>query len=191
MNLSIPSPSLIMTRAARRARYIRILAAFTLLSTFSTYLMWFFIGWKVLVQLAGIVLIALLGESLISSQGYYKYPKKDDNGPFIRNVPVWIPFLWIFSIQTSLLVGLIFGLSGIQACLFSGLLAVIFDLTVLEPYFSRHKELWIWDSVENGYFRFIPKKLDVFTAPPGNYITWLIFPIAMNYCTMLAFLIFP
>lgn len=191
MNLSIPSPSLIMTRAARRARYIRILAAFTLLSTFSTYLMWFFIGWKVLVQLAGILLIALLGESFISSQGYYEYLKKDDNGPFIRNVPVWIPFLWIFSIQTSLLVGLALGLSGIQACLFSGLLVVIFDLTFLEPYFSRHKELWVWDSVENGYFRFIPKKLDVFTAPPGNYITWLIFPIVMNYCTMLAFLIFP
>ena len=78
-----------------------------------------------------------------------------------------------------------FGLSGIQAAVLSGLLAAVFDFVILEPYFSRHKELWIWDSVADGYFKFIPKKLNRFTAPPGNYITWLIFPIVINYGTIL------
>ena len=148
-------------------------------------------GWSVLVQLAGIIMVAVFGESLVSSQGYYQYPKKNDNGPFIRNVPIWIPFLWIFSIQTSFLTGLVFGLSGIQAAVLSGILAVVFDLVFLEPYFSRRKELWIWDSVADGYFKFIPKQLDRFTAPPGNYITWLFFPIVMNYGTILMSMIFP
>lgn len=178
-------------RTTVRARYVKVLSFFTLLATLSTFLMWNYVGWSVLVQLAGIVLVAVFGESLVSSQGYYQYPKKHDNGPFIRNVPIWIPFLWIFSIQTSLLVGLVFGFSGIQAVVLSGLLAGFFDLVILEPYFSHRKELWIWDSVADGYFKFIPKQLDRFTAPPGNYITWLIFPIVMNYGTILMTMFLP
>ena len=178
-------------RTTVRARYVKVLTFFTLLSILSSFLMWNYVGWSVLIQIAGIVLVAVFGESLVSSQGYYQYPKKGDNGPFIRNVPIWIPFLWIFSIQTSFLTGFAFGLSGIQACVLSGILAVVFDLVILEPYFSRQKELWIWDSVADGYFKFIPKQLDRFTAPPGNYIAWLIFPIVMNYGTILASLILP
>lgn len=147
--------------------------------------MWIYIGWSVLVQLAGIVVIAVFGENLVSSQGYYQYPKSYSNGPFIRNVPVWIPFLWIWSIQSSFLFCLAFGLSGIHAAIISGILAAVFDLIFLEPYFSRHRELWIWDSVADGYFKFIPKQMNRFTAPPGNYITWLIFPILVNYGTIL------
>jgi len=178
-------------RATVRARYVKVLAFFTLLSVLSTFLMWNYMGWSVLVQIAGIILVAVFGESLVSSQGYYQYPKKESNGPFIRNVPIWIPFLWIFSIQMSFLTGLVFGLSGIQAVVLSGILAVVFDLVILEPYFSRNKELWIWDSVSDGYFKFIPKQLDRFTAPPGNYITWLFFPIVMNYGTILMSMIIP
>jgi len=178
-------------RATVRARYVKVLSFFTLLSVLSTFLMWNYVGWSVLVQIAGIILVAVFGESLVSSRGYYQYPKKEGNGPFIRNVPIWIPFLWIFSIQTSFLTGLVFGLPGIQACVLSGILAVVFDLVILEPYFSRQKELWIWDSVADGYFKFIPKQLDRFTAPPGNYITWLFFPIVMNYGTILMSMIFP
>ena len=178
-------------RAAVRARYIKILTLFTLLASLSTLLMWNYVGWSVLIQLVGIVLVALFGESFVSAQGYYEYPKKDDNGPFFRNVPVWIPFLWIFSIQASFLVGLIFGLLAIQACILSGILAVGFDLIFLEPYFSSRRELWIWDSVEDGYFKFVPTELDVFTAPPGNYFTWVIFPIVINFATIIVSSIFP
>ena len=190
MTLSLPQlPEIdleqFVERATVHAKYLRILAAFTLLATMSSFLMWNYLGWSVLVQLTGIVLIAVFGESLVSSQGYYQYPKKHDNGPFIRNVPLWIPFLWIWSIQSTFLTGLVFGLSGIQAAVLSGLFAAVFDLVILEPYFSRHKELWVWDSVADGYFKFIPKELDRFTAPPGNYITWLIFPIVINYGTIL------
>ena len=196
MTLSLPEfPELdldqFIERAAVRTRYVRILAAFTLLSILSSLLMWNYVGWSVLVQIGGIMLVAVFGENLVSSQGYYQYPRKDDNGPFIRDVPLWIPFLWIWSIQSSFLAGLAFGLPGIQAAILSGIFAVIFDLVILEPYFSRHKELWIWDSVADGYFKFIPKQLDRFTAPPGNYITWLVFPIVMNYGTILASLILP
>ncbi|MHA1138187.1 MAG: hypothetical protein ACTSSE_17040 [Candidatus Thorarchaeota archaeon] len=198
MTLSLPQlefPELdfdqFIERATVRARYVKVLAFFTLLSVLSTFLMWNYMGWSVLVQIAGIILVAVFGESLVSSQGYYQYPKKESNGPFIRNVPIWIPFLWIFSIQTSFLTGLVFGLSGIQAVVLSGILAVVFDLVILEPYFSRNKELWIWDSVSDGYFKFIPKQLDRFTAPPGNYITWLFFPIVMNYGTILMSMIIP
>ena len=181
----------IFERTAERAKYVRILSLFTLLATLSTFFMWNYMGWAVLIQIAGIVLVAVFGESIVSSQGYYQYPKNHDNGPFIRNVPIWIPFLWIFTIQTSFLTGLVFGLSGIQACVLSGLFTVAFDLIFLEPYFSRQKELWIWDSVEDGYFKFVPTELDVFTAPPGNYFTWLIFPILINISTILLSMIIP
>lgn len=178
-------------RAAVRARYVKILTLFTLLASLSTWLMWYYVGWSVMFQLVGIVLVALFGESFVSAQGYYEYPKKQDNGPFFRNVPVWIPFLWIFSIQASFLIGLVFGLPAIQACILSGILAAVFDLVFLEPYFSSHRELWIWDSVEDGYFKFVPTELDVFTAPPGNYFTWLIFPILINFGTILLSLMIP
>ena len=191
LNLSFPKLDHVVNRAAIRVRYLRILATFTILAAISTYWMYQYVGWSALVQPAGIILVAAIGESYISSQGYYEYSKNHSNGPFIRNVPIWIPFLWIFSIQVAFLTGLIFGLSGLEACLLSGLLALVFDLLFLEPYFSRQKELWKWYTVENGYFRFIPSQLDRFTAPPGNYLVWLVFPILMNYGTILLSMILP
>ncbi|MFW9888238.1 MAG: hypothetical protein ACFFER_08655 [Candidatus Thorarchaeota archaeon] len=191
LNLSFSKLDHAMNRAAIRARYMRILVIFTILAAISTYWMLQYVGWSALAQPAGIILVAAIGESYVSSQGYYEYPKSHSNGPFIRNVPIWIPFLWIFSIQAAFLTGLIFGLSGFEACLWSGLLALVFDLLFLEPYFSRQKELWIWYSVRNGYFRFIPSQFDRFTAPPGNYLVWLIFPILMNYGTVLLSMIVP
>jgi hypothetical protein len=185
LNLYFPKLDQVANRAAIRARNLRILAIFAILAAISTYWMYQYVGWSALVQPAGIILVAAIGESYVSSQGYYEYPKNHSNGPFIRNVPIWIPFLWIFSIQAAFVTGLIFGLSGLEACLLSGLLALVFDLLFLEPYFSRQKELWIWYSVQNGYFRFLPSQLDRFTAPPGNYLVWLIFPILMNYGTVL------
>jgi hypothetical protein len=191
LNLSFPKLDHVVNRATIRARYLRILATFTILAAISTYWMFHYVGWSALVQLAGIILVAAIGESYVSSQGYYEYPRIHSNGPFIRNVPIWIPFLWIFSIQTAFLTGLIFGSSGLEACVLSGLLALVFDLVFLEPFFSRQKELWIWYSVQNGYFRFIPSQLDRFTAPPGNYLVWLIFPILMNYGTILLSMMVP
>ena len=191
LNLYFPKLDHVMNRATIRARYLRVLMIFTILAAISTYWMFQYVGWSALAQLAGIVFVAAIGESYVSSQGYYEYSKNDINGPFIRNVPVWIPFLWIFSIQTAFLTGLILGLSGIEACLLSGVLALVFDLAFLEPYLSRKKELWIWTSVANGYFRFIPSEVDRFTAPPGNYIVWLVFPILMNYGTILLSMILP
>lgn len=185
VEVTLPDFNQIVDRATIRVRYLMVLALFTCLATISSYWMWTYLGWSIVIQLAGIMLVVLFGESCVSSQGYYQYPKKDLNGPFIRNVPVWIPFLWIYSIQSTFLTGLVFGLSGFEACVLSGLFALAFDLLFLEPYLSRRKELWIWSPVENGYFRFIPKELDRFTAPPGNYIVWLIFPILMNYGTIL------
>ena len=168
-----------------------MLTTFSFLAFFSTAFMWELMGWRVLLQLAGIGIIAIVGEILVSSQGYYHYTRQITNGPFIRNVPLWIPFLWIFSIQSGFLIGLVIGLSGVAACIFSGIFAVIFDLILLEPYFSRRKGFWIWTSVENGYFSFIPKRIDRFTAPPGNYIVWWIFPIMLNYAVVILSFLIP
>ncbi len=72
------------------------------------------------------------------------------------------------------------GLNGLVAALVSGVLALIVDLVFLEPFMSRARKLWIWKSVDKGYFSFLPKEIDRFTAPPGNYIVWFLFPFLMN-----------
>ncbi len=148
-------------------------------------------GWRVIAQLIAIAFIVVGGESYVSSKGYYQYTRQINNGPFIGNVPLWIPFLWIFSIQAGFLIGFFMGLDGLGACIYSGLFAVVFDLVFLEPYFSRKKEYWVWKPVENGYFGFIPPKVNRFTAPPGNYIVWWIFPMFLNYIVFLLSVHFP
>ena len=72
------------------------------------------------------------------------------------------------------------GLGGFAAIYMSGCLALLGDFLFFEPYMSSRKELWLWKSVDNGYFEFIPTKLNRFTAPPGNYITWFLFPLLAN-----------
>ena len=157
------------------------LVVFATLAAITSHLMWSFFEWRVIPYVIIIFFVAAIGENLVSSQGYYHYTKQDTNGPFFRKVPLWIMFLWVFSVQICFIGAVFFGLSGLSACFMSGIFASIGDLLLLEPYLSRTKELWRWTPVENGYFRFIPTKIHRFTAPPGNYITWLVFPILANW----------
>lgn len=165
---------------------LSLLFLFAGFASVTSQFMWMTFDWLMLVQLALIFAIVSIGESFVSSQGYYHYTRQDRNGPFVRNVPVWILFLWIFSIQGSLLFALSLGLSGIHAASMSGMIACMVDFLLLEPLLSRNMELWKWTPVRKGYFAFIPAKLNRFTAPPGNYIAWLIFPMIAN--SLLVFL---
>ena len=157
-----------------------LLVIFVALSSATSNLMWNYFGWLILPHILLVIFIALAGEHIVSSQGYYYYTKQETNGPFVRNVPVWIVFLWVFSIQSSLLIAIAFGVEGVSACIISGLLASIGDFILLEPLLSRVLGLWLWTPVQRGYFRFIPPRINRFTAPPGNYITWLLFPFLAN-----------
>ena len=163
-----------------RIRNFFLLVVFVALSSMTSNLMWNYFGWLILPHSLVIISIALAGEHIVSSQGYYYYTKQETNGPFVRNVPIWIAFLWVFSIQSSLLIAIAFGAEGVFACIISGLLASIGDLILLEPLLSRVLGLWLWTPVKSGYFGFIPSRINRFTAPPGNYIAWLLFPILAN-----------
>jgi hypothetical protein len=157
-----------------------LLVVFVVLASVTTNILWMRFGWHILTQILLIISITWIGEHLISSQGYYYYTRHETNGPFVRNVPMWIFFLWVFSIQASLLISISLGFSGVSACLMSGWLASLVDFIFFEPFMSRMMQLWRWTPVENGYFAFIPSKFNRFTAPPGNYLTWLFFPILAN-----------
>jgi magnesium-transporting ATPase (P-type) len=156
------------------------LVAFSALATITSQLLWHLFDWLILAQLLIIFAIASLGESLVSSQGYYHYTRQKRNGPFVRNVPIWIVFLWIFFIQGGLLLSVALGLTGFAAASMSGMVACIIDFVLIEPFLSRYMELWRWTPVRRGYFSFIPARFNRFTAPPGNYIAWLIFPMIAN-----------
>ncbi len=157
-----------------------LLVIFGGLASITSQLMWSIFGWLMLLQVLLIFTIASAGESFVSSQGYYHYTKQERNGPFVKNVPIWIVFLWIFFIQSSLLFSLSLGFTGIQAATMSGVIACLTDFLLLEPLLSRNMELWRWTSVRKGYFAFIPAKYNRFTAPPGNYIAWMLFPLIAN-----------
>ena len=164
----------------QRLRSFYLLLAFIALASITSNLMWFYFQWRMIPHLFLIILVALLGENLVSSQGYYYYTKQETNGPFLRNMPVWIMFLWVFCVQCSFLLPLALGLNTVSAIIASGFLASLGDFLIFEPFMSRRQRLWLWTPVEDGYFEFIPQQLNRFTAPPGNYITWLIFPILAN-----------
>ncbi|MFW9963329.1 MAG: hypothetical protein ACFFCX_07190 [Candidatus Sifarchaeia archaeon] len=157
-----------------------LLVMFVVLASVTSNVLWDTFGWRILPQIVMILIIAFIGEHLISSQGYYHYTRQERNGPFLRNVPLWILFLWVFAIQSSLLVALGLGMNGLSAFLISGWFTSLADFVLLEPLMSRMMELWRWTPVERGYFGFIPTRFNRFTAPPGNYIAWLIFPIFAN-----------
>jgi len=163
-----------------RIKNFFLLVMFVILASITSNILWESFSWRILPQILLIIIITFIGEHLVSSQGYYHYTKQDTNGPFLRNVPVWILFLWVFSIQASLLISLGLGMDIIHACIMSGWLASIFDFLLLEPFMSQMMELWRWTPVENGYFGFIPTRFNRFTAPLGNYITWLLFPLLAN-----------
>jgi magnesium-transporting ATPase (P-type) len=164
------------------------LVAFGISATITSQLLWHLFGWLILVQLLLIFSIAAIGESFVSSQGYYHYTRQRRNGPFVRNVPVWIVFLWIFFIQSGLLFSLALGLDGFAAASMSGMVACAADFFLIEPFLSKYMELWRWTPVRRGYFSFIPAKLNRFTAPPGNYIAWLLFPMIVNGFLVFLFL---
>jgi len=153
-------------------------SVFLALSFVVCNLLWSFVGWYVYPQAVIILIIAALGEHYVSGKGYYSYSLQ--NGYFVGRVPLWIPFLWIFMVQSTLLITLMAGLSGIQAVYFSGIICMFCDLLVIEPFLCSQKRFWEWTTVERGYFRFIPAEFNRFTAPPGNYIVWFLFPFLLN-----------
>jgi hypothetical protein len=171
-----------------RAGSFIFLVVFSALATITSQYTWHVFGWSMLPQLALILSIVSFGENFISSQGYYYYTRHEKNGPFVRNVPLWIIFLWVFIIQGSLLASLAIGFTDLQAAIASGMIACSIDFFLLEPYLSRHLELWRWTPLRRGYFYFIPSRLNRFTAPPGNYITWLLFPMIANSFLLLLML---
>jgi hypothetical protein len=157
-----------------------VLVTFVILTTLSTNWLWAIFGWPVLYQVLFILVVAAVGEHKISSKGYYHYTTTDYNGPFVRNVPVWIMYLWVFSIQCSFLIPLALGFHAPAACMISGALCFTADIAIIEPLLSRVVNLWTWTPVQKGYFSFLPRRLNRFTAPPGNYLVWLGFPVVAN-----------
>jgi len=149
-----------------------ILAALTISFLWEKY------NFLVIVQAVTILIVATVGEHLVSGKGYYHYTGR--NEIFVGRVPVWIPLMWITAIQGTLILSLLVGLNGAEAVALSGIICASFDLYFIEPLLSRKLGMWRWTSVERGYFGFIPEQVNRFTAPFGNYLTWLFFPIAMN-----------
>jgi len=164
---------------------------FGILAVATSSFLWHIYGFPVLLQTVAIFLVAAVGEHFVSGKGYYHYTHI--NGVFIGRVPTWIPLLWIFVIQSALIFPMILGFNMLDAISISGLLCVSLDFYILEPILSRKLGMWRWTSVDQGYFRFIPKQVNRFTAPFGNYLTWLIFPVVLNaflrYMVIIPFLL--
>lgn len=158
-----------------------LIIVFIGLSTLTSYLLWTIVNWRVAVQIAIIMIVAVAGEHYISGQGYYYYTKSKHNSFFIGRVPLWIPFMWVFVVQGAFIISLMLGISAAVAVITSGLLCFLLDLIVIEPVLSRERSLWAWTPVDKGYLGFLPLQLDRFTAPPGNYLVWFIFPIITNW----------
>jgi len=152
---------------------------FASLGAATTYVLWYATGPYVVVQVLLTLAIGAFGENYISGQGYYHYTNV--NGVFVGRVPAWIPFMWVFAVQGTLLAAILFGLKGFAAIAGSGLLGLFLDSLILEPYLSRSKGLWLWNRGQRGYFSFVPPHLNRFYAPVGNYLVWLFFPVIMNW----------
>ena len=170
---------------------IMLVFLFATLVVGTTYLLWPIGDWGVIVQVAIIMAVGSIGEHYISGKGYYYYTDAKHNGFFIGRVPSWIPFMWVFVVQGAFIIPLFMGLSMPIAIIASGVLCFILDLVIVEPVLSRKRALWAWTPVENGYLGFLPSQIDRFTAPPGNYIVWFIFPVITNsllYGLMLFFI---
>jgi hypothetical protein len=174
--------SILLKRAEERVELQRFSVLLTcgsfILSLCTCWLLWNIVGWASALQAGFIVIVSVLGENYVSGLGYYRYSKA--NFGFINRVPIWIPFMWIAVIQGSLLVTSVYQPFNWMGILTSGIMCSMIDLSLIEPYFCRRKMLWAWNPVENGYFDFLPEELHRFTAPPGNYITWFLFPVLSN-----------
>ena len=141
--------------------------------------LWTLYGFHSIIQTVAILIVASVGEHYISGRGYYHYT--NINGAFVGRVPIWIPLMWVVLIQGALLFSLAIGLVGLQALLMSGILLASLDVIAIEPLLSAKYGMWRWTSVDKGFFKFIPSQVNRFTAPFGNYLTWLIFPILLNW----------
>ena len=163
------------------SRYIgaSLTLLFVFLSVITLTPLWHLFGFHAIIQTVGILIVASVGEHVVSGRGYYHYTNV--NGVFVGRVPVWIPVMWVFVIQGALLLSLTMGLVGLQAILLSGILCASLDILAVEPLLSAKYGMWLWTSVDEGYFKFIPAQVNRFTAPFGNYLTWLIFPILLNW----------
>ncbi len=161
-----------------RKHGILLSGTFIALGSMTSHHLWLQFDWYVSIQIILILIVATFGEHYVSGKGYYYYT--DRNGVFIGRVASWIPFMWVFAIQLFLIVPLLCGFGLMESLLISGSLGLFIDLVFVEPYFSKKKNYWIWNSVNEGYFSFIPYQFNRFTAPPGNYIVWYGFPIIMN-----------
>jgi hypothetical protein len=159
---------------------LMLIVLFGGLSILTSYLLWTIVGWRVVAQVSIIMIVGAIGEHYISGQGYYYYTKSKHNGFFVGRVPLWIPFMWVFVVQGAFIIPLMLEISIIAAIITSGLLCFLLDLIVIEPVLSRERSLWAWTPVEKGYLGFLPSQLDRFTAPPGNYLVWFIFPVVTN-----------
>ncbi|MFW9967896.1 MAG: hypothetical protein ACFFEA_12155 [Candidatus Thorarchaeota archaeon] len=157
---------------------VTMTSAFLVLGTATTYALLNLIGPLALPQSLTVMFVAWLGEHYVSGKGYYYYTPY--NGLFVGRVPTWIPLMWVFVVQGGLLLFLSFGFAGVSAAVASGIFCALLDLAFIEPYLSARKTLWHWTPVHAGYFAFIPSKANRFTAPPGNYIVWFVFPALLN-----------
>jgi uncharacterized membrane protein len=144
----------------------------------TSYLLWHIFAYRVVLQIIAILTISALGEHIVSGKGYYHYTER--NGVFIGRVPIWIPFMWVSVVQSAALFALYLGAAGVDIILISGFLTFIGDFVLLEPLFSKQLGFWNWTPVENGYFSWIPDSLNKFTAPIGNYLVWIVFPLLTN-----------
>ena len=160
---------------------LMLVVLFFSLSAITTFWFWEIVNWRIVVQISIVMLVGISGEHYISGKGYYYYTNDKHNGFFIGRVPLWIPFMWVFVVQGMFIIPLLMGLIPIVSVIVSGLLCFILDLVVIEPILSRKRALWAWTPVEKGYLGFLPSQLDRFTAPPGNYLVWFIFPVIANW----------
>lgn len=157
---------------------ITLTLLFSMLSVITSNLLWQHFGNMVFIQSILILIIATTGEHFISGKGYYHYTEV--NGLFFGRVPTWIPLMWIVAIQGSFVSLLMIGFQSVEAIAFSGIICSLIDFYVIEPLLSRKMGVWRWHSVEDGFFRFIPPRINRFTAPFGNYVTWMVFPLILN-----------
>ena len=137
------------------------------------------VGVLVVPYILFILTVSTAGEHYVSGKGYYRYT--ESNGYFIGRVPLWIPLMWVATIQYSLLVGWLLNSNPIVSIMLSGLICLTLDSLFIEPYLCKKKQLWNWLEVDSGYFSFLPQSINRFTAPPGNYIVWLLFPLIANF----------
>lgn len=165
----------------RRVISYPLLLVFLISSIILEHLLWPIYGWRLIVQIQFVLLVSTLGENIVSSQGYYRYARKAVNGPFARNVPMWIPLMWLTVVHSTFLLSLLIGVDELTAAMLSGVIASSIDWAIIEPLMSRQLGLWKWKKVEKGYFHFIPKEFNRFTAPFGNYLTWFIFVGVANF----------